>query len=249
MDEFNSSNNGPEPENNGSVNLSKEDNSQGSYQMPQDNNYQPGQNNYSNPQDNAGRTAYGQPGYYENNNSGYNPSGTGYTQPQSGYDPNAYNQNSYNQGYNQNNYDMNNPNNYGYGYQDPYGGYRRQPSQGLAIGSLVCGIIGLSSGIMGWVFPLLFLLPIVGLVLGIVHKVKYPGFAKGMSIAGIILSAIGIILPFVFIIAMIAYLPELMEYVQQVDPDMYQEFYDEYAEELPGMFSAVFTAFKSLIIK
>lgn len=255
MDEFNNQN-GVEPENNDSVNLSKENNPQGYYQAPQDS-YQNPQNNYQNPQDNGGRVAYGQPGYGNNNNSGYNPSGTGYSEPQTGYNQNGYNQgynpNGYNQGYNQNSYDMNDPNNYQYnqygGYQDPYGGYRRPPSQGPAIASLVCGIVGLSAGILGWAFPLLFLVPIVGLVLGIVHKVKYPGFMKGMSTAGIILSSIGIVLPFVFIIAMIAYLPELMEYMRQIDPESYQEIYDEYADELPGMFSAAFAAVKSIFIK
>lgn len=251
MDEFNSQNNNFEQ--NGSVDLSKEDNSQS---MPQN-----GQQPYQNPQDNTGRTAYGQPGY-NNQNSGYDPSQSGYTEPQTGYNTvngsgyynqNGYNQNNYNQnGYNQNNYDMNNPNNYQYnqyggGYQDPY--FQRQPSQGMAIGSLVCGIVGLSAGLLGWVFPLLFVVPIVGLILGIVFKVKYPGFAKGISTAGIVLSAIGIALPFVFIIIAVASLPQLMEWMQEVDPEAYEELYEEYADELPGMFSAAFAGIKSLFIK
>ena len=264
MDEFNSQNNGFEPNDNSSVNLSKENNSQSIPQNPQQgysqNMGQPYQNQNQNPQNNTGRVAYGQPGYNDQN-SGYNPSQSGYTEPQTGYNTvngsgyynqNSYNQNSYNQnGYNQNNYDMNNPNNYQYnqygGYQDPY--FQRQPSQGMAVGSLVCGIVGLSAGILGWVFPLLFFVPLVGLILGIVFKVKYPGFAKGISTAGIVLNAIGIALPFIFIIVAVASLPEIMDWMQQVDPEAYEELYEEYADELPGMFSAAFAGIKTLFIK
>ncbi|MGN1416505.1 MAG: DUF4190 domain-containing protein [Oscillospiraceae bacterium] len=259
MDEFNSQNNDFEQNSGSSVDLSKENNSQNYSQgvqgAPQDNSQSYQQN--QNPQDSTGRVAYGQPGY-NGQNSGYNPSQSGYTEPQTGYNNNTvngsgyYNPNGYNQnGYNQNNYDMNNPNNYQYnqygGYQDPY--FQRQPSQGMAIGSLVCGIVGLSAGILGWVFPLLFFVPLVGLILGIVFKVKYPGYAKGISTAGIVLNSIGIALPFIFIIVAVASLPQLMEWMQQVDPEAYEELYEEYADELPGMFSAAFAAVRSLFIK
>ncbi len=220
---------------------------------------------------NAGRTAYGQPGYTNNNATGYDPSGSGYTPPQSGYgqqpqngyyeqpqngygqqsqggySQNGYSQNGYAQsGYNQNNYDRNNPanyNQYGYGqqnyggYQNPYGGYAPRPSQGLAVASLVCGILGVMTSIAGFGFPILFLLPIAGLILGIVHKVKGIPLGKGMSTAGIVLSIIGMVLPIVLLIAVIANMPSLLDYVETMDPETYEEIYEEYADEMPGWFS------------
>ena len=72
--------------------------------------------------------------------------------------------------------------------QSPQGG---SPGKGLAIGSLVCGIISL------FIFGII--LGIVGFILAISAKKK--GFTGGMATAGMVLSIIGFVLAVVFIIA------------------------------------------------
>ncbi|OII12450.1 DUF4190 domain-containing protein [Curtobacterium sp. MCBA15_008] len=72
---------------------------------------------------------------------------------------------------------------------------------GLSIGSLVLGIVGV-------VFSFLFvwvglIASIIGLVLGIIAR-RRPTSSRGMVLAGIILSAIGLVLSIVFIIIALA---------------------------------------------
>ena len=180
---------------------------------------------------------YGQNGCNNGYNNGYNPNG---------YNPNGYNPNGYNNGYNPNGY---NPNYGQYGYQNPYAGYGQKSTKGLATASMICGIVSVVLCIFDFVFPLLFVVPIVGLVLGIVHKTKNPPDGRGMSTAGIILSVIGIILPIAFIIISVAMLPTMLEYMQENYPDMYEQFYDQYSEQMPQYFSSLFAMVKNLFIK
>lgn len=93
----------------------------------------------------------------------------------------------------------------GYGYPppapNPYGGYP-QPvgTNGLAIASLVCSLVGWICGIG----------PIVGLVLGIIalNQIKKTGQdGRGMALAGVIISGISIVmivLWFIFVAIMAA---------------------------------------------
>lgn len=72
---------------------------------------------------------------------------------------------------------------------------------GLAVGSLVLGIVGV-------VFSILFvwvglIASIIGLVLGLVAR-RRPSSSRGMVLAGIILSAIGIVLSIILIIVALA---------------------------------------------
>lgn len=178
------------------------------------------------------------------NQQGYNPNGygSGYN---NGYNPNGYNQN-YNNGYNPNGY---NPNYQQYGYQNPYAGYGQKSTKGLATASMICGIVSVVLFIFDFVFPLFFAVPIVGLVLGIVHKTKNSPEGRGMSTAGIILSVIGLVLPIALIVVSVAMLPSMLEYMEQNYPDMYEQFYDQYSEQMPQYFSSAFAMLKNLFIK
>lgn len=198
------------------------------------------------PQNNAGYQQGGYGGGYQQGSSGY-PQQGGYN---GGYQQNGYN--GQNNGYTQGGYNSGYQNGYnsyqGGGYQDPYYGYGPKPSQALAVTSLVCGIISMMTGILGFAYPILFLVPVAGLVTGIMHKLKSLPVGKGMSTAGIVLSILGFIIPFVIIIIAIANLPAMLEYIESVNPDAYEEIYDEYHDQLPQMFSAAFVLIKNLFI-
>lgn len=155
----------------------------GDYNNPNENNNQPNQSD-------PNQSPNGQPGYqpprpeppqYQSNN-----------QPQYNQDPNGANQNNQNQYQGnpyQNNSYQNNPyqNNQYQQYQTPV-----QPqSNGMAVGALICGIIGFILSCCLWYIAIP--LSIAGLVLGIlVLKNKKGG--KTLAIIGIILCAITIII-------------------------------------------------------
>lgn len=113
---------------------------------------------------------------------------------QSNYSQSAYGQQSYDQaGYGQQ------PASYsGYGY-DSYGQQLNQAPKGLAIASLILGVL---SFLGGWII-LGGILGIVGLVLGIValRKTKTGGGGKGLAITGIVFSSLGILIS----VAMLAF--------------------------------------------
>ncbi|GIH26371.1 hypothetical protein Aph01nite_46810 [Acrocarpospora phusangensis] len=117
---------------------------------------------------------YGQPGYGQQ--PGYDPYGQpqpGYTQP-SGYD--AYQQPGYQQSYAQ-------P-----GYQQGYGYPPQRPTNGLAVASLVMGIVGLL---------LCGVTSILGAIFGHIAmaRIKESGEeGRGMAVAGLVTSYITIAL-------------------------------------------------------
>ena len=131
-----------------------------------------------------------------------------------------------------------------YNGQDPYAGFNTAPDTKLATASLVLGIISVAGWFLGFLFPPLFVCPIVGLILGIVHKNKHIPAGKGTSTAGIILSAIGIVLPILIIVLLVAMMPQLLKYVQETDPETYQQFYDQYGDQLPNWFSVLISSVK-----
>lgn len=86
-----------------------------------------------------------------------------------------------------------------YNMQGGYPGYQPKPGSGLAIASLILGIIGLLSGwlIFGGVLGL------VGVILGIVALVKVKNgtaSGKGMAIGGIVTGALGMIVAAVVLV-------------------------------------------------
>lgn len=124
-----------------------------------------------------------------------------------------------------------------------YAPYQQPQSTGMAVASLVLGIISLCSGLFMFVFPVLFLMPIIGLILGIVYKCKKLSVGKGLSTAGIITSAIGLAIPVVILVIVVVLLlssgAEIMNYVKQVSPEEYEEFYELYGEQFPEWFGGI----------
>lgn len=83
------------------------------------------------------------------------------------------------------------------------GGYQMQENKkasGLAIASMVCGIVSI---VLCCIWYISIILAIVAVVLGVINNVKGLG-GKGMAIAGIVTGAIGIILA-VALIALVAF--------------------------------------------
>lgn len=164
---------------------------------------------------------YQQPYNVPPQNGQYQQGQNPYGMPQGGY------------GYNQQNIPQN-----GYAAPQGYGvPYQPQQSTGMAVASLVLGIVSICSGLLMFAFPILFLVPIIGLILGIVFKSKKLSVGKGMSTAGIITSIIGLILPILFIVLIYANMPELLQYLKNESPEQYQQLYEMYGEQFPEWFA------------
>lgn len=176
-----------------------------------------------------------------------------YQQQQQPQNPYQQQQNPYNQPQNpynqqpQNPYNQQPQNPY---YQQPqaYGGYQLYPqrqSTGMAMASLVLGIISIVGAPFSmFIIPLI--IPLIGLILGIVYKTKHYSVGRGLSTAGIITSAIGLVLPFVLIVVMIAAMPAMIEYIRQTSPEEYKQLYDMYSEQFPQWFSEAAIFIKNL---
>lgn len=140
---------------------------------------------------NGSQQAYGD--YSQQNNAAH--SAPTYSQPQ--YSQRDYGQQSYGQpdysqqSYGQSDYSQQSASYPSYGY-DAYGQQVASAPKGLAITSMILGIL---SFLGGWVV-LGGVLGIVGLVLGIValRKTKTGGGGKGLAITGIVFSSLGILI-------------------------------------------------------
>lgn len=164
-------------------------------------------------------------------------------QPQQQYQQ-PYPQQNYN--YNQQNINQQGyipPQHSGYGYQQ-YVPYPQQPSQGMAIASLVLGIVSIVFSLFTLALPFLFLVPIIGIILGALHKGKHLPVGKGLSTAGIITSIVGIVLPIIIVIACVVFVfsnPEFMrEYMdlyKEMYPEDYELLYEMLGENYPEWFS------------
>jgi len=130
--------------------------------------------------------------------------------------------------------------NQGYGYYAPY--QQPQQSTGMAVASLVLGILSICTGLFMFSFPFLFLFPIIGIILGIVFKCKKLPVGKGMSTAGIITSAIGLAIPIALLAFVVVMLltngAELMQNLKQISPDQYEQLYEMYGDQFPQWFDA-----------
>ncbi|MDE6762472.1 MAG: hypothetical protein K2J73_02190 [Oscillospiraceae bacterium] len=156
-------------------------------------------------------------------------------QYQQGQNPYIMPQGDY--GYNQQNIPQN-----GYAAPQGYGvPYQPQQSTGMAVASLVLGIISICTGLFMFSFPFLFLMPIIGIILGIVFKSKKLPVGKGMSHAGIITSVIGLVIPLALLVFVVVMLvtngAELMQYLKQISPEQYEQLYEIYGEQFPQWFS------------
>lgn len=179
-----------------------------------------------------------QPDPYANGaNNRYDP----YTQP----DP--YTQSAYSQ----QNYDPYAPQNGG------YSGYPQQMTYptGMAVASLVIGIVSIISVMFMFMFPPLFVLPIVGIVLGAIYKSKHYPVGKGMSTAGIITSVVSlVIVVLIFVLAFVmvfnimqnGQMPEIMQFIKDYSPEMYEQYYNMYYEQYPEWFEGVSALFANI---
>ncbi len=230
MDEFNNAPNPFNEDNNG--NAGNEPN-KGGYNMPSADpfNQQPVQNN----------SQYNTPYSQQTGQQNANPYDRSAQQPQQYNIPNGQYQQNYtytNQNIPQQGYAQ--PQGYGMPYQQPQ-------STGMAVASLVLGIISITMGLFMFAAPVLFLVPIIGLILGIVFKCKRLSVGKGLSTAGIITSSIGLAIPVLLLIFVMVMLvthgAEVMEYVKQVSPDQYNELYELYGDQFPEWFSDAISMF------
>ena len=141
-----------------------------------------------------------------------------------------------------------------YGMPQGYGvPYQTQQSTGMAVASLVLGIISICTGLFMFSFPFLFLVPIIGIILGIVFKTKKLPVGKGMSTAGIITSVIGLVIPIALLVFVIVMLmtngAELMQYMKQVSPEQYEQLYEMYGDQFPQWFDGAVMFLTNLIKK
>ena len=104
-----------------------------------------------------------------------------------------------------------------------------QNKNGLAVASMVCGIIGAVFGLLGMCgaccccWPVTVIVSIVAIVLAIVDRVQRKAFC-GMAIAGLICGIIGIVAPIVIIIIQFFF-----TYAGNYDVFM-EEFWEAYYE-------------------
>lgn len=126
-----------------------------------------------------------------------------------------------------------------YAPQDYY--YQGAPVQpvngtsGLAIGSLICGIISLLMFCMScFVGITIFVAPIcaiVGLILGIINNVKKKG-SKGMAIGGIVCSAIALVFSVLLIVLAVIGISMMLSDSSILESmiDSYPEYEDEFRQ-------------------
>lgn len=201
--------------------------------------------------------AYGQQNPYSQQSSDpYNQqphNANPYNQPNGGYNYNQSNPNPYSQQQqNVNPYQQNQQNFNPYVQQGGWQGMQQaqynaaQQSTGMATASLVLGIISIVLGIPMLALPLLFLVPIIGLILGIVFKTKHLPVGRGLSTAGIITSSLGLVLPIILLVIVVIFMmsnPEFMrEYMKQlkeISPEQYQKFYEQLGGQFPEWFESV----------
>lgn len=152
----------------------------GDYNNPNENNNQP--NNLDPNQQNV------QPDYQQPNGQ------PNFQQPQQEQPQNTPNYPQYNQnsnGYQQYNQNPYQNNQYQYGQYQQYQAPVQPQSNGMAVGSLICGILGILLSCCLWYIALP--LAIAGLVLGIL-VIKNKKGGKNLAIVGIVLSSISIII-------------------------------------------------------
>jgi hypothetical protein len=103
--------------------------------------------------------------------------------------------------------------------------YPQEYPTGLATASLVIGIISFVMGLLVFALPIPFgILPIIGIILGCVYKSKHYPVGKGASTAGIILSAVTLVLCIIGYVLILTSLPQMLETLQQTDPQLYEDF-------------------------
>lgn len=243
MDDMN--NNGSNPFDEQNMQEEQKQNTYDPYNQPSQQNYDP-YNQPADPYAQQNTNPYAQQGQYSQ------PYNQPYKQPYDQGQQGQYMQDVSSPYDQQNTYNRQNIPQSGY-VQSPYGTQYRpyMPAQnmstGMAVASLVLGICSIVLGIFMFAFPPLFLLPIIGLILGIVFKCKHLPVGKGMSTAGIITSIFGLIIPLALLIMIMVMLitngAEIMEFMKQYSPEDYEELYEIYGEQFPEWFEGAMRFF------
>lgn len=142
------------------------------------------------------------------------------------------------------------------GYAAPYQGYRpyqQKPSTGLAVASLVLGILSIVLAIPMMAWPFLFVLPIIGLVLGIIFKCRHLPVGKGLSTAGIVTSVCGIVLPILIVVIVVVlmlthqldgFMSDMLNELRETSPEQYKDYYDQLYDTFPEWFEGILFALK-----
>ena len=84
--------------------------------------------------------------------------------------------------------------------QPQYEGVEPTPANGMAIGSLIFGILSIVTAIIPIIGVIAWVLAPIGLVLGFLAR-KKPG-GQGLAIAGIVTSAIGLVICILWVVGL-----------------------------------------------
>ncbi|MGN1101509.1 MAG: hypothetical protein ACI4RG_04895 [Huintestinicola sp.] len=191
---------------------------------------------------NQGGNTYNMPGAYQNNYSVPPQQGSYNNAQQSAYDP-------YKQPYD--------PYKQPYAYNQ-YGGYQNGTyPTGMAVASLIIGIMSILLMFFMLAFPVLGILPIIGIVLGVVYKSKHYPVGKGLSTAGIVTSAVSIGLVLLIFVGLVIWMmtlmmgdgsemQQLMQYVKNLSPEVYEEYYNQFYNDYPQWFEGISALFASI---
>ncbi len=104
----------------------------------------------------------------------------------------------------------------------------------MGIASLILGIISIVFGWIPFICFLALILAVIGLILGIVdtiHKSKIKDSKKGVSLAGLIVSAIAI--PIILFSSLVSFGIFAVIMSEEVDDDWYNDYYydDDYLDD------------------
>lgn len=119
-----------------------------------------------------------------------------------------------------------NPNSNGNYYQNPYNNTKPNPNnQGMAIASMVCGILSICTcwcyGIVG------LILAILALVFYGIHKKSNPGVKSGVATAGLVCGIVGLVLS---IVSVLLFAYTIIHYDELVDEANKSSFYNRFKE-------------------
>ncbi|MBQ8787885.1 MAG: DUF4190 domain-containing protein [Oscillospiraceae bacterium] len=117
----------------------------------------------------------------------------------------------------------------------------------MAVASLVLGIISIVFSYFTAMLPFLFIVPIIGIVLGALHKSKHLPVGKRLSTAGIVTSIVGIVLTLLIyvlcVVLVVFFMEDMIDFIRQTSPEDYEMLYEMYGEQFPEWFAEAFKFF------
>ena len=141
-------------------------------------------------------------------------------------------------------------------YKQPYDPYRQPFNQhyptGAATASMVFGILGLicAATMMNYMLLIPMIFPVLGLIFGIYFKTRHYPVGKASSTAGIVTSIVAIVITIgVFILALflvLNYMPEMLQIIKDMDPELYELYYEMFHDVYPEWFEGISALFAGL---